>query len=326
MKVKIEKLREDIISVISKKYSKEDAERIADVAMFGQMSGKVSHGLVRVLIGDSSVMHHKAQGGPEIVKKTQSTEMIQGNGNPGMLLGAIAMENVIDLAQKSGMGMVGTKGTFSTSGCLSYYLYHIAKAGLVSMVFARSPRIIAAHRGIEPMFGTNPIGFGIPTSGEPLIFDMGTSAISYGEVIRRKIVGEDLPEGVAINKEGDPTTKPEEAMSGAFLTFDNGYKGAGLAMMVEIMAGALLGSGFTDIDDENGWGNLFFAYNPDAFGDPEQMKSNVTALINRVKTSSNTGENLRIVGERTINKYLKSIKEGEVEVDDKLIQELEKHL
>jgi len=88
-----------------------------------------------------------------------------------------------------------------------------------------------------PLFGTNPLAFGFPTNEEPIIFDMATSPMTWTGLILAKDKGESIPEGIAIDSEGKPTTDPAEAIKGAMFPFDRSYKGSGLGMVVEIMAG-----------------------------------------------------------------------------------------
>lgn len=320
MKIKVSHLEDLVTKAILKKYDPEDAKRISDVVLFGELSGKTSHGLIRLLIGDSSVFAQNPTGKPRIIKKTKFSSLIEGNKNPAMLIASLAMSEVINLAKENGIGMVGTKGIHSTSGCLSYYLEKIGRENLIGIIMARSPNDAVPFNSLEKLFGTNPVGFVFPTNISPFIFDMATSAISYGAIIKAKTNGQKLPENVAIDKEGNATTDPSEALEGGILPFDRSYKGSGLGMVVEILAGVLTGAGFTDINNKNGWGNLFLAFSPKILSDEADFKKNIHKLVERVRNSkTRDGKKVRIPGEKTLETRDQALRKGEVEVDDELI-------
>lgn len=323
MKIKINELQDLIRSVLLKKYSDIQANLITEVMMFGEMSGKSSHGIVRLLIGKYSVMAQEPKGEPKLIKKTKVSTLIESNGNPGMLVGPLAMTEVIRLAKENGLGIVGTKENFGSSGCLSYYLEKIAEENLIGVVMTQSPVSTAPYGGLEPLFGTNPIAFGIPAQPKSLIFDMATSAIAFGAMVRARELGLKLPENVAVDKEGNVTTDPAKAIEGATLAFDNSYKGCGLAMMVEILSGIWPGADYAGLNIPGGWGNLFMAFSPDLLINVDEFKKKTEQLIETVRNSkTKDGSRVRIPGENTINKRNECLKSGEVEVDEKLLNQV----
>ncbi|OGK24742.1 hypothetical protein A3C25_06140 [Candidatus Roizmanbacteria bacterium RIFCSPHIGHO2_02_FULL_38_11] len=242
-----------------------------------------------------------------------------------MLVGPLAMNEVIRLAKENGFGVVGTSGSSTSSGSLSYYVEKIAKVDLIGIVMAQSPESTPPYGGIEPLFGTNPIGFGFPAKNKPLIFDMGTSAISFGAILEAKALGKKLPMNVALDKEGNITDDPNKAIDGATLSFDRSHKGAGLAMMVEILAGLWPGAWFTVHNKEAGWGNLFMAFSPDLLMDLNEFKERVNLLVETVRNSkTKDGKKVRISGERTINIRNDKLKKGFLEIEDRLLNQLKK--
>ncbi|MBI5614606.1 Ldh family oxidoreductase [Candidatus Gottesmanbacteria bacterium] len=324
MKIQISDLRQLILSSLRKKYAEEDAQSMTEVLLFGQLSGKTSHGIVRLFVGNSSILSQNPTSKPQITTQSELSSIITGYGNPGMLVGQIAVKEVIQIAKKKGIGLVGTNGTNTSSGCLSYYLEKIALENLIGIIMAQSPPSTPAYGGIEPLFGTNPISFGIPSKPRPLIFDMATSAISFGAMLKAKTLNQKLPDNVAIDKHGNPTTDPEEAMKGATLPFDNSYKGAGLAMMVEILSGLWTGADFSGLNNKGGWGNLFIAFNPKIFMSENEFKDKVSLLLEKMRSSkTKTGEKVRIPGERTLDTRDASLKCGWIEIEDHLFQELQ---
>lgn len=320
MKIKIEELQNLILKALSKKYDEEYSSRMAELVMFGELSGRVSHGLVRLLVG-GNILSQNPTGKAEITKVTKLSSMIDGNGNPGMLVGSLSCDEVIRIAKENDFGIVGTRGSHTSSGALTYYLEKIANENLIGIVMAESPMSTPPNGGIEPLFGTNPIAFGIPANPRPVIFDMGTTAITFGELLNAKALGKSIPEGVALDAEGNSTTDPEMAMNGATLPFDKSYKGAGLCMMVEILAGTLPHSGYAGIDLDNGWGNMFLAFSPKLLGDVEEFKNRMEKMIDRVRNSkTKDGSKVRIVGEKTLDTRDRNLKAGEIEIADKMYE------
>jgi LDH2 family malate/lactate/ureidoglycolate dehydrogenase len=320
MKLKVRELQDLVIKAMSKKYDEEYSSRMADLVMFGELSGRVSHGLVRLLVG-GNILSQNPTGKAEITKVTKLSSMIEGNGNPGMLVGSLACDEVIRIAKENDFGIVGTRGSHTSSGALTYYLEKIANENLIGIVMAESPMSTPPNGGIEPLFGTNPIAFGIPANPKPVIFDMGTTAITFGELLNAKALGKTIPEGVALDAEGNSTTDPEMAMNGATLPFDKSYKGAGLCMMVEVLAGALPHSGYAGIDGDRGWGNMYMAFSPKLLGDVDEFKNRMEKMIDRIRNSkTKDGSKVRIVGEKTLDTRDKNVKSGEIEIADKMYE------
>ena len=150
-------------------------------------------------------------------------------------------------------------------------------------------------------------------------------------MLNAKTLGKSIPVGVALDKDGNPTTDPEKAIEGATLPFDKSYKGAGLCMMVEILAGALPHSCYAGIDEDRGWGNIFLAFSPRLLGDVDGFKNRMEKMIERIRNSkSKNGNKIRIPGEKTIDTRDRNLKAGEIGIVDKmyalLMQSIEKKL
>jgi len=232
---------------------------------------------------------------------------------------------VIRKAKEHGFAIVGVHNTFSSNGAQAYYAERIAKEDLIGIVLSRSPGSVAVFDGIDPMFGTNPIGFSFPTNDEPLVFDMATSAMTWYGLILAKARGEKIPENMAIDKNGELTTDPAEAMNGALLPFDRGYKGAGLGIVVEIMAGPLVAAAYCDnktFTEE--WGSTFIAIDPGLLVDIETFKANCSDLIAKVKASRKRegDDEIRLPGERARAALKEAEASGMVEVEEAVLKEL----
>jgi LDH2 family malate/lactate/ureidoglycolate dehydrogenase len=316
MKISITKLRKSIIDLLTTKYSKENARRICDVILHAELSGRTSHGLIRSTGTNSSVMASIFTENVKIETKNDFTKLIKANENCGILALSIATEEAITTAKHKGFAMIGTSGSHTTSGYLSYYAREMADENLISIIMARSDASIAAFGSKKPMFGTNPIAFGFPGLKGNLIFDMGTSAISFGDIIKAAAAGKQLPEGLCFDSEGNPTTDPKKVIDdGSILPFDKGYKGSGLAMIVEVLAGLFVGAGFGD-ERSNDWGNLIIAFKPDLFITIDQFKANIYNFTKYMKKNASD----RLPGKMSYKKYLDNMRAGEIEIDDRFVE------
>ena len=230
LKIKVSELRKLIVTILSKSnYTIEEAEKMADVYVFAEVTGKNTQGILK-LMGTEPAQDIKPQYPPKIVKETSASVLVDGGGASGPLAAQVALDSLIKKAEISGFAVGGSNNTFSSTGALSYYAHKIASHDLVGIVAAGSPRSVAYHGGIDPVFGTNPIAFGFPTNEQPIVFDMATSAMTFYGLVQAKALGKEIPEGIAIDSDGQPTKDPGKAMAGALLPFDRSYKGSGSAI------------------------------------------------------------------------------------------------
>lgn len=326
MKIKTEKLEKLVKETLSKKFAQNEVELMLPILLFGEYVGIKSHGIIRLLADRFAVMKQEG-GNPQIYKKSQISSFIDAQGANGILTGAMAVQEVSEIAKNNGFGIVGTKNSLGSSGCLTYYAEKMANEGLIGIILARAGASVAPFGSREKILGTNPMCFGIPRQNGVFVFDMATSATSRGAVVRASLLGEKLPEGVAINENGKPTTDPNKALKGAILNF-GGYKGSGLGLIVEMLAGVWTGSDFADMGVGEGWGNLFIAMKTNLlFDDLDALKYRTEMLIQKIKDSEAIdGKEIRIPGELELARRDEVLKNGMVEVDDKLIKEIEEYL
>ena len=150
------------------------------------------------------------------------------------------------------------------------------------MIASNASPWVAPHGATEGRLGTNPICFGFPSADEPVILDIGTSAIIHAEVTLARRLGNDLPENVAFGPEGIPTRDPAAALAGAFATW-GGHRGSGLAIVVQLL-GILAGSPAIPPELE-GFGYLIVTMRPDLMGPAEMFRENVSAFANSVRSA-----------------------------------------
>lgn len=323
MKVSIKEIQELALSALKKYgYTDNESATILEILMYAQLRGN-NQGLVK-LIG-KGIPKSPDAGTISVTRETKLSAMIDGASNMGMIAMKMATEMAIAKAKEHGFGIVGTTNTFSSTGAIGYYTTHIAKQGLIGFAFAGSPPTVAPHGSYEALYGTNPLTIGVPADPEPVVLDMATAAMAYYGLIEAKTAGKSIPENLAYDADGNPTTDPAKAMDGAIKSF-GGYKGSGLGFMVTALTGPLLGAGFAGIGDRTDWGNLVMAIDPELLTDRNEFKKNITLLskqVKKTKTLPGVTEVL-IPGERG-NRLTKSRTiDGAIEMEENLYNELKK--
>lgn len=325
MKISIKELEQKMLSTFTGKgFSPEDSQSVVDYLLWADMSGINTQGIIK-MTGTEPLQDIKPKSEIKVERDTKLSQLIDGGANPAPLVSQRATDAVIAKAKEHGFGIVGARNTYSSNGAQAFYAEKIAKENLIGIVCSRSPASTAGFGSIDPIFGTNPIGFGFPTQSEPLVFDMATSAMTFYGLVLAKARGENIPDNMAIDKDGNPTNSPEEAMNGALLPFDRGYKSSGLGMVVEMLAGPLVNSAWIDnktFTEE--WGSLFIAIDPDLLVDTEVFKANASDMISKIKASRKAegAEQIRLPGERATQSRKEAERSGVVEIEDAILAQL----
>ncbi|GAC1343901.1 MAG: L-sulfolactate dehydrogenase [Bradyrhizobium sp.] len=283
-------------------FDDDEARIVADHVVDAALCGYEYSGLAKILNLPESERFKLPRRPLKVLRETEVSIAFDGGNNVGMLSLFHAAEATIRKAAAHGVALVSVTDTWM-SGRSAYYVEMIANAGLVAIHTAASSPLVAPPGGAMAVLGTNPIAIAVPSSREPIVLDIGTSAYMMTEVMLRERLGELLPEGVAIGPNGEPTRDPALARRGALLPF-GGYKGFGLALMVQAL-GLLGGSG-----PEPGY--LFIAFRPDLFGPQDVFNRRVTQLIESIKaTPRQPGiDEIRIPSERAFRARERALREG----------------
>lgn len=324
MKVKIDELRKLAEKILTNKYfSASQAKKMAEVLLYAELSGKDTQGIIK-FFGNEPIQNTIPKYKPKIVKDTKLSVLIDGGGNPGLLVGRLATKIAIDKCKKNGFALVGANNSFASSGTIGFYANEIANNDFIGIVMSGTPKGVTLYGSIDKLVGTNPIAFGFPTENDPLIFDMATSAITWYGLIRAKILGVDLPDDVAFDSNGQPTKNPEEAMKGAIRTFGNGYKGSGLNLMVEMLTGPFVGAISPDSDGIWYNGSIFIVIDPDLLIGRKNLKKNSSFVLNKIKKSrtSKGFKEVLLPGEKSLKARKKAEASGKVEIDKTLYKNL----
>src|SRR5882724_13247977 len=207
-------------------YEPEEARILADHVIDAALCGYESSGLPKLLnVADHPLF--KAPRSPmRAVTETSVSVLFDGGNQSGMLGMYYATRAAIERAQAHGFALVAVNNIWM-SGRSAYYVELVARAGLIGIHTVAAPPLVAPPGGAKAALGTNPIAFGFPMQGDPLVIDLGTSAFMGTDLQFRQRLGIPLPQDVAIDEHGRPTTDAEAARHGAMLLF-GGYKGFAL--------------------------------------------------------------------------------------------------
>jgi L-2-hydroxycarboxylate dehydrogenase (NAD+) len=284
-----------------------DAETTARVLVSADARGKPSHGLLRLPRFVRGIEHgNVADGEIEVVRDWGAAATIDGGARLGPVVATEAIDTATDRASEFGIGAVAVRNA-NHLGMLGYYTDRARRDGYVALGTTNTEPAMPPYGGAEPILGTNPVAIAAPTE-PPFNLDMSTSSIARGDVLRAKERGESLPEGVALDADGEPTTDPDAALEGVIRPF-GGPKGSGLAIAVELLAGGLAGAAMGDdvtgtyhTEDPCTKGDLFVAIDPDATGDGfVDRASRFVDALRRVEPAAGS-DGVRLPGEDSIGR------------------------
>ncbi|BAA30380.1 Ldh family oxidoreductase [Pyrococcus horikoshii] len=285
----------------------EDAKIVADNLVMADLRGVESHGVQRLkryvdgIISGGVNLHPKIR----VIREGPSYALIDGDEGLGQVVGYRSMKLAIKKAKDTGIGIVIARNS-NHYGIAGYYALMAAEEGMIGISMTNSRPLVAPTGGIERILGTNPIALAAPTKDKPFLLDMATSVVPIGklEVYRRK--GKDIPEGWAINREGNITTKVEEVFNGGALLplggfgeLLGGHKGYGLSLMVDILSGILSGgtwSKYVKNTSEKGSNvcHFFMVIDIEHFIPLEEFKEKISQMIEEIKSSRKHPEFERI--------------------------------
>lgn len=301
----------------------EDARILTDHVLDAALCGYEYSGLPKLLNVVDDPHFRQPRRPVRVVRESGPAALLDGGNNSGMIAACHAAEATIRRAEAHGLALVCLGNTWMT-GRSAYYCEMIARAGLVAIHTVASPPAVAPFGGTRPALGTNPIAFGFPTEGDPLVIDMGTSAFMATDLQFRARLGTKLPEGVALGPDGMPTTDAAAAREGALLPFggpEGGYKGFGLALAMDAL-GALTVA-MRPAESESGY--VFIAFKPDLFLPAEEYRAEVSRRIAAIKATprQEAVTEIRIPGERSYAMRQKLTGEG-IAIDQKIHDALER--
>ena len=305
-----------------------EARLVAESLVQTSVWGIDSHGVLRLThyLRRMTIGSVKAASTPVVMRTGPVTAQVHGEDGLGIVHAFLAMETAIDMARENGAGIVGV-GHSSHCGAMGLYTRMAAREGLVGIAMTHSSSVVVPHGGTRKYFGTNPISFAFARKGgEPVCLDMATSQVAWNKVLNARIEGRDLEPGLAVDASGLPTTDPHKATAGVPLGGPTyGYKGYGLAFMIDLLCGAMNGmtygrhinSMYEELDRPRKIGHLLMAIDPGRFAGGDMLEETVDAVVRDLKAQ---GEIL-FPGEPELIEEKKRLAEG-IPIDAEALKDM----
>ena len=274
-----------------------------------------AHGLFRLPGYAASLKSGKVKGDAKPTIRQLAPAVLQLDAHNGYAPLALktATQPLADCAKQNGIAAMALIRVHHFAA-LWMEVEALTEKGLAAFAFTAYTPSVAPAGGTKPIFGTNPMAFGWPRKEQPpMVFDQASAAMARGEVMIAAREGHTLPEGVGITKDGQPTTDPNEVLEGAMLTF-GGYKGASIALMIELLVGPLLGEAASfeaaKRDSKDGGppqgGELLIAIDPTKFGHTDNPYAHADRLFEELLSQDGT----RLPGQRRHQNREKTKTEG----------------
>lgn len=222
-----------------------NAARVAEALVWSEAAGHAGHGASRVPSYAAQARSGKVDGRAEPTAVAAAAAAVRIDAGNGFAFPALALagEHLVRLAPGAGIA-AATVFRSHHFGAGGMHVERLAARGLIGLLFGNSPKAIAPWGGREGIYGTNPIVFGAPRRGHPpLVIDVSLSKVARGKVMVAAREGRAIPEGWALDADGNPTTDPKAALEGTMVPMGDA-RGSALVMMVEVLAAALSGANF----------------------------------------------------------------------------------
>jgi len=225
--------------------SADNAESVARALVEAEIDGHSGHGLRRVASYAAQAAAGKVDGSAEPVIRRAAPGALHVDVADGFYYPAFdrVMGMLPQMAKDQGIAMAGFFRSHHC-GVAGHSVERLAEAGCVALMFANTPAAMAAWGGARRLFGTNPIAFAAPIADRPpLVIDLSLSRVARGKIVAARDRGEPIPEGWAVDADGNPTTDAARAVDGAMLPIGDA-KGSALALIVELLAAGLTGANY----------------------------------------------------------------------------------
>ncbi|MEI6044135.1 MAG: Ldh family oxidoreductase [Chloroflexota bacterium] len=304
----------------------EQAQIAAPLYLEGELVGRASHGLRHLQNNLFQWELGRTRRTPlTILNETAASALVDGGYQHAYYVNYVAMQKVIEKAQASGIGMVAARKG-GGSGLVGYYTRQIAEANLIGIAMHTAPATVVPCGGKRAMLGTNPISIAVPRrNAPPVVVDIATSAGTFNQIMLARLTGEPLPEGMALDTSGQPTTDANAALDengrGRILPLA-GHKGFGLAFAIEILAaagaGSMLGFQNGNVHHPDYFSSLFMAYRPDLFVSRAEFDEKVEKLIADTKAVERVPgvAEIRLPGEESHRRRATALARGYIEIEE----------
>lgn len=297
----------------------DDAAILIDYIVDTESAGHRTHGLRR-LTGMLTATAKTPPSGPVQIRRTSPGVIaLDGCGRLGVVVAQRCTDLAIDEARLGGSAMVVATGFRGSTGALGYFTRQAALRGLVALMVASCESGVAAEGGIDPALGTNPLAVSFPHDRTPITLDMATSAVSYGTLQEMAAHGIPAPPSTVVDAAGRPSCDARDALTGAQLPMA-AHKGYGLALLIELLAGPMIGGKAGRSATPGSDGLVMVATRVDHFRMPNEIAEETARLLAEIRAGRrrDPDEPIRIPGERSEHARIAAERSGRVLVDELL--------
>lgn len=300
-------------------YSDEDAKIITDQLIDNALCGYRFTSLPRILAIASDPKTRAPRVPVKVVHETPVSALMDGGNNVGYVAVYHCVQLAIKKAQQSGIASVGVFNSYY-SGRNAYFVEMIAKAGMVGIHTASAKPRVLPIGGIRPALGTNPLCIGFPSTDGPVVYDIGTASLMWGEVQLHAHLGQEIPEGIGFDSKGNPTRDAKAVMEGGVVPIA-GYKGYGLSFAIQAL-GLLAGAALTNGKVQD-YGFLFFVIDPKLMLPGGEFPAQMAELVEKIKATPRRAgvDEIRVPSERAYRERELRRTEGLV-FDRKVVESL----
>ena len=314
------RLKKDIIKIFQKfGLSLSHSKISTDALINAELVGAYGHGLSRLKMYCERIKKKVINPKPKIkIKKISSNIFhIDADNSIGFVAADVAIKLAIKNTRKNNLSFIAVKNS-GHYGLSSYYAEQAVRKDLISLIFTNAPPAVAPHGALKSLFGTNPICFGAPSGSKiPFILDTSISMINRGKIRVAARNNIKIPAGVALDKLGKPTTNAKKALEGVQLPIA-GFRGSGLAWMVDILSGVLTGAGnagkvkdpFEDFSGPQNVGHLFITFKSNLFEKDFKKRIKKNIRITKKLPKIKGVKKILYPGENKFFRYRKNIKKN----------------
>src|SRR3954470_10457372 len=270
-----------------------DAEILADSLVAADLAGTSTHGLSRLAIYlkriSKGVIDPRAQ--LKVERQRAGTLAVDAGNGLGQVQASKVLDQLIPMSRTCGVASATVRNS-QHFGAVSYYCNRAADQNMILLATTSCEPAMSPEGGCAPFFGTNPIAASFPTGkGFHVKVDLATSLVARGNIIAAQKKGQSIPQGWALDPDGNPTTDASQALLGTVLTMA-AHKGYALAVMVEVLSSVLsgaaigpdIGSMYKNLDRKQDVGHFFCLLDIEAFIDLAEFKRRIDGMIDRIKS------------------------------------------
>lgn len=262
---------------VSEAHARIVADHLIEVARCGHEFSS----LPRILAIAEELRSKGAPGAIRVTREDGAFAHIDGGDNLAYVVSLVAIDKAIDICARTGIAVVTANNTWFSGRC-AYYTERAARRGFVALHTTNTTARVAPFGGADRLMGTNPFSIAFPSAGDPIVIDIGTSAVTWGDVVLARAKGAALPAGVAVDPSGSVTLDPQAALDGAFMPW-GGPRGGALAIAIQLL-GVLAGSQVV-IKDTANFGLFFVVIDPARITDANEFKRQVEAVRRTIESN-----------------------------------------